>query len=830
MVEVLKRKITRLFSSKADRARLFDAVNIVHRVVCAATVLIKCFYITTFRDNSTPLEIDDTLIDTVFQVLQGIKENPTRTGRDNAVEDDDGEAERAAKQRKLTAKQSAKEVKAVLFPRVKDCCEQLIGVQQKHGLPVSFILDDSKVTLLTMYKNNVMAHYEDYVKRYLRYSLRSIEVIEDYERFLSTAGTANPSPPPSAHGLSKDGRHMAAALTEHLVHGTTLTRNSVAYMDDRRLDVEFLRRYLCPALDDDRVQHLTSMSFRRNTDMDNRPWTYLHFMFKMNVAFETEFTRLVVGKRLYNPLCLSTSFIPSHIRISTSALGQLFMDKERIDEYKRHYYAHHGLQLTIHSKADLLKSYTKATNVSGASEDEEGQHATRLWRFVFPNLDNKHFKEIMGHTRSEEWCFDNSILTDGYSASFQIIQRRCFGRKKWAKKEADKAEAKKRKKTLVSKKAVNVKSGERQEFPHIEDDASTIPLAANRFETLFLSCDPGKGCIGTFSDGCRCLKYTSAHKDADTFKASRTAQQLKHRKSSRWMITGSDGLLSSIYDFETSTLSTTSRSSCTHAFFKYVEQWLVMRDVATASYKHPIFRQHKFLVHCKTKSSTDKFMKCVEETFADNGHLKERYHPWMDFKETNDPVINYIKNTNVNPIPSQWKPSVRFKPVPRAHRGRRRLRCLDRYSRMEQVHPRPRLRRPHRQHRKDPTLPPNLKKIKIHILYGDWGRNPNLKRSAPTPGIGFRRKVHRRFRTTTVGEAYTSKTCPCCRTQTMENERIEETFLSKFYGPKLKVVSEKHHLLRCTNVDSCLSRWWHRDACGSYNILYNGIAKILACV
>jgi hypothetical protein len=48
------------------------------------------------------------------------------------------------------------------------------------------------------------------------------------------------------------------------------------------------------------------------------------------------------------------------------------------------------------------------------------------------------------------------------------------------------------------------------------------------------------------------------------------------------------------------------------------------------------------------------------------------------------------------------------------------------------------------------------------ILYGNWGRRPNLKNQAPSPGIGLRRLIHASegVTTITVHEAYTSSFDP----------------------------------------------------------------------
>lgn len=88
----------------------------------------------------------------------------------------------------------------------------------------------------------------------------------------------------------------------------------------------------------------------------------------------------------------------------------------------------------------------------------------------------------------------------------------------------------------------------------------------------------------------------------------------------------------------------------------------------------------------------------------------------------------------------------------------------------------------------------------IVIGWGNWGKTPNVvKGVGPTPGIGIRKRFSSIFRTVTVNENMTSKTCPCCENMTLK-------------------IHNKHHLLRCTNED-CKSRWWNRNVVGSFNIL-----------
>jgi hypothetical protein len=89
----------------------------------------------------------------------------------------------------------------------------------------------------------------------------------------------------------------------------------------------------------------------------------------------------------------------------------------------------------------------------------------------------------------------------------------------------------------------------------------------------------------------------------------------------------------------------------------------------------------------------------------------------------------------------------------------------------------------------------------VVVFYGDWGRNPNLKHQAPTPGISLRRALHRHddITTITLRETYTSSYCPNCHGE-VENAR------------------GAHALLKCCNERAC-GTWWDRDVLGATNIL-----------
>ena len=96
------------------------------------------------------------------------------------------------------------------------------------------------------------------------------------------------------------------------------------------------------------------------------------------------------------------------------------------------------------------------------------------------------------------------------------------------------------------------------------------------------------------------------------------------------------------------------------------------------------------------------------------------------------------------------------------------------------------------------------------ILYGNWGKSPNLKNQPPSPGIGLRRRLSSYFTILLVYESYTSSVCPRCERYGLVHPR------KNLDGKGI------HHLLKCSHVD-CSCHWWHRDILGALNILKMGL-------
>ena len=246
-----------------------------------------------------------------------------------------------------------------------------------------------------------------------------------------------------------------------------------------------------------------------------------------------------------------------------------------------------------------------------------------------------------------------------------------------------------------------------------------------------LGCDPGKMDLLAITDGFKTLRYTSKQRNNDTYKRQRMKEASKRRKKE------------SLDTYESDEMSKHPKNTCFLESFKsYLLARKLKEGLSKDVYQRPFFRQMKFLTFAKTRSSEMKFFDKVFKTFKGSQPLAL--------------PENAPKHGDRSTPRNKFRSGVSMAMIVNA---------------LLVVH--------------------NVSQFIIG--YGNWGRNPNLKNNAPTPGIGLRRRMASYFQTLTVNEYLTSQTCPCCK-----HERV-------LTNPKIGDIT-RHHLLRCTN-DTCKSRW-----------------------
>ena len=535
-IKIIKRK-ARGFFKQEDLATIKDAVVSAHKIITNASILLRAYYLRWFQahypleNEQDVLEFEHHHVSMACNIVQGVTSPPVRgTGSDQNA-------------------------KIAIYEEMLDEYDQLYGrlsvnPDMPTGLSLSYILSYSIENLLTAYTNNIQCHFPKYTKRYICCDMLS-------------------------KGADKtEAKKVAAFFTNF-------------YLYDLTFDIEqgFLESY---GLD------LASYSFlfppkistkTRAWDLKVHPWVYLPKMVWINQTLETDFSNIAAKeRRLLNPLPYHSSFVPMHIRLDTSGLSQLLMTKAKIDEFKTFYFAQHEVSLKMKAKRDMLCSFEKLFGRPPNSKREAGLYATEMWSFLTNLKTCRHWKELQGVVRKNDpkktrWMFDNSVMTDGVSVSFQVIDDNMFGRKMFSERRSDESV----KDSLEFKDTVT------------NDELKNAKV---------LGCDPGKRDIVAITDGFKTLCYTKGQRDTDTHKRIRLNNCLKRRRAY------------GLEEYETQVMNRYQKRSChPEVFRRYACSRPRMDNKFSNCYQHQVFREFRFLVYSKTKSSEDKFMHKLFEAF-----------------------------------------------------------------------------------------------------------------------------------------------------------------------------------------------------------------------
>lgn len=271
--------------------------------------------------------------------------------------------------------------------------------------------------------------------------------------------------------------------------------------------------------------------------------------------------------------------------------------------------------------------------------------------------------------------------------------------------------------------------------------------------SYILSVDPGKTNLVTFSDGKNTKSVSSSFKKTET--KSLLFRSIRDKETP-----------SIVKNFQTQVLGqTNSRSVDDKKFKEYVNVQSGYEKELQKVYSKPIFRSLKFSTFCYEKRFFDHLKQSIFDFVKQP--KKEKTFKWMEKDRKLSASVWNFNNEETDNVT---------------------LKMMLKNSEKE-----------------------IRDKDDILLLYGSWGKRPNLKHSAPTPGIGLKRRLAKEFRTLEVCEHNTSKVCPCCLTKSVTNH------------------NDKHQLLRCEN-EKCSSRWWSRDVLGSVNILYKTLRTVVTSV
>ena len=439
-ITILKRKLKGFFK-KESLDVVKNAVNDVNEIISKASMLVRGFYLDWLNDvekdeSIEALKIDEELIRIACLVVQGDTKLSVRKPRSSKeiIEDNPGKKEEKEKHQanRLESRERAKALNQTNFERLLKVFNDLFKDDDivKTDLSLSHTLCYSYSNLVTAYENNVTLHFLKYPKKFIKCTLMSQGI------------------------CSKDARKIAAIITNYYYY-VEMSDGSTMDIDDKMSNVlqqhdpERNFRHLFPVfrntvqskkdtINEDKGSKSDKEPHPRCYEIKSHPWDYLLTMVKINQMLETSFPNLDRKyTKLFNPLPFHSSSIPMHIRIDTSGLGQLFMTQEKIKQFKEYYACIHPEEkpLNMKNKIDMLSSFKKLHGREAKDRSEEGEYATELWSFITNLKKCRQYKEISKLCiKNHQMVFDNSILTDGVSISFQMIEKSSFGRKERFKK------------------------------------------------------------------------------------------------------------------------------------------------------------------------------------------------------------------------------------------------------------------------------------------------------------------------------------------------------------------------------------------------------------
>ena len=724
------------FFHPEHRRPLQEVVSIVHDITSVATQFIKHYYLTTFfdqweSDNTRRLVIDDALVGKILSLV--------KSGTFHVRGDDE---------RSIAARMERDALVQAYVTTPYFFNDAVSNKSRFKAWSLSFTLNYAAQQLATGYENNIIAHFSSYVKKLVVTTLRrNAMLMLGHERY----------------------------STLPVVQRRAIDLDAKRAFDDiigRRFGEEMkcTRPEFVEWIDDNRTRLMPQADPRFATfddHLENDSFAFLPFMVRINRLLE-DLPSIDIGKyvatKLYSPLILRTSYIPSHIYMDTVSMLHLFVND--VDVFKSWYKNKFSVDLVnLKTKETLASSYGRLIGRTNVTPDEESLHADRCWEYVgtMPSAALDQQRQVRKRDTEEEkkkkaskkknkvdiaasarknpddyeekdLRFQRMVLTDAYNLSIllttaQNVRGKVFG-------------ARKAKVSVLPKLDPDTSYEFGYLLPSQPIDAagsSTVDVAAASSPYNLINCDPGKAKILYMTDSSgNTVIHTRGKRERQCRHLQTRVKTLEKRRKAKFegvTLRLLDDVTEiedpTIEDIETRYLVEYKLKSCYgERFIESLNARAVVRPLLKPFYEAVFFRSSKYAVYLGTKSCNDKLVDEIRNAFGKND---------------------------------------------------------------------------------DKT---------IVILWGNWGQHPNALRNGPsTPGIGIRRMIHRRIAndtrngttrfgfTLTVCEMKTSSICNAC------GGDIEHIVNPE--GEQL------YRALRCQNNDC--AKTWNRDDLGSKNIGMQGL-------
>lgn len=795
-----KHRLNQLFAPDACQL-IGDAVHYVHAVMCNATLLVK--YRVTKRalasvdHNIAPVTVDEREVWNAIRAVQTkasptsedatstpstvrhstggrgasgtssrVNKRPRKMGEEEKTDDrkkrrkKDDNKKKSPEDEKAEREDLQRQWMSDYSEMTSRCLKPVPLPDRGRGLSVSLILGIATKQYAAAVIRNVRYHYRSYVCCALGIVLRSkATAVEDANSDaclgIRSAKTFDGLPPSTKRRWRREfGKAYEDVLCHR--HGNHMTCDPVL-----RPIVDRHRTRLVPPLPPNKK------SIDGDLDNSKRPFVYLGYMVRLAAFIEK--AGLVSGSRrvLLSPVPVKTSFVPAHYTIDTNSIVHLLL--KDVKDFKKFFEqdlrAKGGFALPgLVNKANICGSLASLTQGGRqVTPQDEELFMDALWTYVarFRNRRMRRLNPLKKRVTTSEGTmrFAHSISTDGYSVTLVCTNTSVRGRQNGY---TSAASSRKRKQPTADE----VPEAFRQEFPLLT--AQTVPAILQYLKDIgcenvkeFVGGDPGKGALLTLVDEFRKkLCYTSTQRRHET--EGRSHRRIIEACTKK---PGKKTLRAPMRATELRYLATTKKHPG------------VVQIPDRRPYNPPRIEE------CVTTKRLEAEMskRRLTSKTADLRRLQE----YVAFREAGREVF---ETTYQKPMFR----AMRFTAWTKRSASVTALaeNILEKFG-----------------NRQEPTV-----NAQVVILYGDWGRRPNLKHQAPSPGIGLRRALHGyegrksglRITTITVREMFTSSYDPDTGNPVSEARGV-------------------HALLREDEIPGQpRGIYWNRDVLGALNILRKG--------
>lgn len=620
-----------LNDKNSDVNILLDSVYRTNKIVINAYQFIRLYLLYQYKNNENLLILNKDIIKIVYNTITIDKTK----GKDFKGE------------------------KLKLFNKFKDFYNNHYKLNNKlDASNLSYILNYTSKDMITNIENNIKLYFLSYIKRFIKSSFKIIhnKLIDDAPKGQKTK-------------LKKELNKELIEVINDIINNTLLSKEKYhSWIIEHK-------KYIIP------------INYKKDDHLDD-PMMYIKYMIYMCLEIEK------TGTKSFQFMPIRTSLIPKYIAFDTSALIDLLLNKNKLNNNK--------LFDTLTDKYKIkLKEYQERKKQEEENEDneddeeddeeddkedDEDDKEEEIKEIIFSNRKTQLNKsEILNNVimfQEEVWnhyfyinhnvfsqrnySFDYKLSTDGYSCSIQMIRNNYIEgenkkkkNKKTKRKKMDKFYTKltleekeeyiKNKENKKKKENIEKKKKLKEKYKNLTDkEKEVIKSKMNKEEFIYIDdinkeqfndllkkdwvvVDPGKkNLLSMMSNKGVYMKYTNRNHIFNT-KRLKYQSYINHFK-----------IKSDIFRME-EVLSKYSSKTCN--FEKYKETINIrnqLYDEYIELYKYKIFRQYRWYSHINKKKAENSIIKEIKNKFGKDINII--YGDWSVGKQ----MKNFISTPNIS--------------------------------------------------------------------------------------------------------------------------------------------------------------------------------------